>query len=180
MSERVFQEIMKQAGSLGARVRPRYPGVGASVRPTYLRSGLGAPAERVGEMADETTIQYSDNEYNSGGVTYLPLGTTIIAAGAANVLIGPLRPYRDFAPQKFVLPSTVIGLLLNEINIEGLNLLASNLGMPVEAFSEVSILPQIIFPTILPATGVSFVVSNPTGNPLEFSPAFYGTDIRRG
>jgi hypothetical protein len=76
-------------------------------------------------------------------------------------------------------PSTTIGLLITQINISGTNLLSNSLGIPIELFSEVSTFPQILWPTLDTATGVQFVVANPTANALVFSGAFYGTQVRR-
>jgi hypothetical protein len=76
-------------------------------------------------------------------------------------------------------PSTTIGLLITQINISGTNLLSNALGVPIELLSEVSTFPQILWPTLDTATGVQFVVANPTANDLVFAGAFYGTQVRR-
>lgn len=169
---------MSGEGSVGEAIRPVYlgnQGVGATINPVYL----GAPVQHVAPGTDQTHIQVAPTKYAAGDVTYLPLGSVQVAAGAVNVQVGPLRPDRPFKPQKLFCPSTQFGLLINAITIEGTNLLASSLGMAIEAFAEDSQLPQILYPDILPATGVTFFVTNLATQALLFQPAFYGVDVRR-
>lgn len=164
-----------QVGDL-VNVRPYYPGqrVGSpAVEPYYV----GAPA--VAEAAQTGgSVQYSPPNYVAGDVTYLGFAATSIPANSpgTNVDVSTNRP---FTPQKMGCPSTVLGLLITQINISGTNLLANSLGIPIELFSEVSTFPQILWPTLDTATGVQFVVANPTGGALVFSGAFYGTQVRR-
>lgn len=165
-----------QVGDL-MNVRPYYPGqrVGSpNVDPYYV--GAPAVAEQAG--AGMPVVQYTPPVYVAGDVTYLGFAATSIPANSpgTNVDVSTNRP---FTPQKMGCPSTVLGLLITQINISGTNLLANSLGIPIELFSEVSTFPQILWPTLDTATGVQFVVANPTGAALVFSGAFYGTQVRR-
>jgi hypothetical protein len=164
-----------QVGDL-VNVAPYYPGqrVGSpNVSPYYV----GAPAVPEAAQAGQA-INYSPPAYVAGDVTYLGFAATSIPGGSTgtNVDVSTNRP---FTPQKMGCPSTVLGLLITQINISGTNLLANSLGIPIELFSEVSTFPQILWPTLDTATGVQFVVANPTGGALVFSGAFYGTQVRR-
>lgn len=155
-------------------VRPMYPGVaGPNVNPFYV----GAPAEAEA-ASGQRPVQYSPPQYVAGDVTYLGFSSTTIPAGSVGTPVN-VSTNRPFTPQKMGCPSTVLGLLITQINISGTNLLANALGLPVELLSEVSTFPQILWPTLDTATGVQFVVANPTGGDLVFSGAFYGTQVRR-
>lgn len=164
-------------GSVGdlTDVRPQYPGrVGTpGIAPQYV----GMPVEAV-QGTTQAPVQYSDPQYVAGDVTYLGFNATSVAAGATGVTV-TVSTQRPFKPQKMGNPSTTIGLLINQVNISGTNLLSNSLGVPIELFSEVSTFPQINWPTLDTATGVDFVISNPTGGALIFSGAFYGTQLRR-
>jgi hypothetical protein len=156
-------------------VMPVYPGqrVGSpSVQPFYV----GAPA--VATDASGMQVNYSPPQYVAGDVTYLGFAATTIAAGSVGTPVN-VSTNRPFTPQKMGNPSTTLGLLITQINISGTNLLANALGIPIELFSEVSTFPQILWPTLDTATGVQFVVANPTVGDLVFSGAFYGTQVRR-
>jgi hypothetical protein len=126
----------------------------------------------------QAPVQYSAPQYVAGDVTYLGFASTSIPAGSVGTPVN-VSTNRPFTPQKMGCPSTVLGLLITQINISGTNLLANALGIPIELFSEVSTFPQILWPTLDTATGVQFVVANPTGAPLTYSGAFYGTQVRR-
>lgn len=160
-------------------VQPVYPGQrvgGPAVNPFYV--GVPAVAAQSPSGAD---VQYSPPQYVAGDVTYLGFGTATtntIPAGSVGTPVN-VSTNRPFTPQKMGCPSTVLGLFITQINISGTNLLANALGVPIELFSEVSTFPQILWPTLDTATGVQFVVANPTGGPLVFSGAFYGTQVRR-
>jgi hypothetical protein len=158
-------------------VAPVYPGqrVGSpAVNPFYV----GAPAVATGPDPSGATVQYSPPQYVAGDVTYLGFAATSIPAGSVGTPV-PVSTNRPFTPQKMGCPSTVLGLLITQINISGTNLLANSLGIPIELFSEVSTFPQILWPTLDTATGVEFVVANPTAGALIYSGAFYGTQVRR-
>jgi hypothetical protein len=161
-------------------VVPQYPGrqVGSpGVSPYYV----GVPAVAAGPDPSGQSVQYSPPTYVAGDVTYLGFGSTSVpptAAGGQGTSV-PVSTNRPFTPQKMGCPSTVLGLLITQINISGTNLLANSLGVPVELVSEVSTFPQVLWPTLDTATGVEFVVSNPTAAALVFSGAFYGTQVRR-
>jgi hypothetical protein len=165
----------RQGGVGAMNVAARYPGrVGAmNVAPRYV----GAPAQAVQSQAQQP-ILYSPDAYTAGDVTWYGLGQTIIVAGAVAqpVFSAPIKP---FVPQKLLCVSTVVGLLITAVDVGGTNLWASALGVPIELFSEVSTAPQIDWPTLDPANGITFTVANPTAANLVFSGAMYGTAIRR-
>jgi len=158
-------------------VTPVYPGqrVGSpNVQPYYV--GVPAVAEQM--AAANQQVMYSPPQYVAGDVTYLGFASTTIPTASVGTPVN-VTTQRPFTPQKMGCPSTTIGLLITQINISGTNLLANSSGIPVELFSEVSTFPQILWPTLDTATGVQFVVANPTGGDLTFAGAFYGTQVRR-
>jgi len=164
------------AGDMVA-VAPYYPGGRASgpqVNPYYV----GVPAVAAGQDPSGNNVSYGAPQYVAGDVTYLGFGSTSIPAGSVGTPVD-VSTNRPFTPQKMGCPSTVLGLLITQINISGTNLLANSLGVPVELLSEVSTFPQVLWPTLDTATGVQFVVANPTAGALVFSGAFYGTQVRR-
>lgn len=166
------------SGSVGdlVDVRAQYPGrVGVPGINPYYPGQVGIPVEQA--QQSQSPVQYSDPAYVAGDVTYLGFNATSIAAGATTTVT--VSTQRPFKPQKMGNPSTTIGLLIQQVNISGTNLLSNSLGVPIELFSEVSTFPQINWPTLDTATGVDFVVNNPTGGALVFSGAFYGTQLRR-
>ncbi len=193
-AERIASELLQgQVGDFGGfeavggypqrgvgdliNVQPYYPGRAGdpNVQPYYV----GAPAVPVGTAgASAHEVQYGPPQYVAGDVTYLGFGSTSIPAGSIGTPVD-VSTNRPFTPQKMGCPSTVLGLLITQINISGTNLLANSLGIPVELLSEVSTFPQVLWPTLDTATGVQFVVANPTGGALPFSGAFYGTQVRR-
>lgn len=156
-------------------VQPMYPGRAGDVgvRPFYV----GVPAVPAGAPPSQE-VQYSPPQYVAGDVTYLGFGATSIPANSVGTPVD-VSTNRPFTPQKMGCPSTVLGLLITQINISGTNLLANSQGVPIELLSEVSTFPQVLWPTLDTATGVQFVVANPTGGALIFSGAFYGTQVRR-
>lgn len=165
-------------------VMPVYPGqraVGSpNVMPMYpgMQPWVGAPAQAV----DQTTnapVQYSQPQYFAGDVTYLGFGATVIPANTPQGIPVNVSTNRPFTPQKMGCPSTVIGLLILQVNVSGTNILANALGAPIELLSEVSTFPQVLWPSLDTATGVQFVVGNPTAAALTFSGAFYGPQVRR-
>ena len=167
------------AGDL-VQVTPFYPGGGrpAAGTPNVQPFYVGVPAEATAPNASGQQVSYSPPQYVAGDVTYLGFAATVIPAGSVGTPVN-VSTQRPFTPQKMGCPSTTIGLLITQINISGTNLLANNLGIPIEIFSEVSMFPQILWPTLDTATGVQFVVANPGAAPLTFSGAFYGTQVRR-
>ena len=160
-------------------VMPVYPGqraVGSpNVMPYY--PGVGAPAEAIAQTSNQA-VQYSQPQYFAGDVTYLGFGATTIPALSVGtpVLVSTNRP---FTPQKMGCPSTVIGLLILQVNVSGTNILSNAQGVPIELLSEVSTFPQVLWPSLDTATGVQFVIGNPTTGALTFSGAFYGPQVRR-
>lgn len=168
-----------QVGHVGdlVNVMPVYPGqrVGSpNVSPYYV----GAPAVAVAQQQGQD-VQYSPPQYVAGDVTYLGFGATSIAASTPNGVPINVSTNRPFTPQKMGCPSTVIGLLILQVNVSGTNILSNAQGVPIELLSEVSTFPQILWPSLDTATGVQFVVANPTGAALTFSGAFYGAQVRR-
>lgn len=148
-------------------VRPFYPGAGQVGLPV-------APAQG----APQNQVEFSQAAYVAGDVTYLGFGSTSIAAGSTGTSVQVL-PLRPFTPQKMGNPSTNIGLLVSQVQISGTNIFSNNAGVPIELFSEVSTFPQIVWPTLDTATGVTFVLINPTGAAIPFQGGFYGTQVRR-
>jgi hypothetical protein len=168
-----------QVGDL-VNVMPYYPGmqqrVGSpNVMPYY--PGVGAPAVAIQQSSNQP-VNYSDPQYVAGDVTYLGFGATVIPAGSIGTPVN-VSTNRPFTPQKMGCPSTVIGLLITQVNVSGTNILANALGAPIELLSEVSTFPQVLWPSLDTATGVQFVVANPTLANLTFSGAFYGPQVRR-
>lgn len=171
---------MLGVGSVGdVDVMPHYTptGVrigGAMVSPRYI----GAPAEAVPQsMMSQQPVPYAPTFYASADVSWFGFGTTVVPAGATVPVT--LRPKRPFKPQKLLLPSTVIGLLITSADIGGTNMFANDAGIPTELFSEVSTAPQLDWITVEPAVGIEFTIFNPTGAPLNFSGSLYGTQVRR-
>ena len=174
-----YQQAAAQLmGAVGAAdVQAFYPGVaGADVRAFYPGGGVGNPAMQVPNTQGQP-VNYAPTHYVAGDVSYFGLGRTTVPAN--DTLVIELRPSRPFKPQKLFLPSTVQNLLLTSADIGGTNMFANNGGVPVEIFSEVSTSPQIDWLTIEPAVGIAISVQNPTGGPLIFSGALYGTQVRR-
>jgi hypothetical protein len=165
-------------GNVGdlVNVSPVYPGrvAGPNVNPFYV----GVPAVAEAQAAANQQVMYSPPQYVAGDVTYLGFAATTIPSGSVGTPVN-VTTQRPFTPQKMGCPSTTIGLLITQINISGTNLLSNSLGIPIELFSEVSTFPQILWPTLDTATGVQFVIANPTGGDLVYSGAFYGTQVRR-
>lgn len=159
-------------------VMPVYPGQPRAGSPNVQPYYVGVPAVAEAAAPASQQVMYSPPQYVAGDVTYLGFGSTVIPAGSVGTPVN-VSTQRPFTPQKMGCPSTTIGLLITQINISGTNLLANSTGIPVELFSEVSTFPQILWPTLDTATGVQFLVANPTGGDLTYSGAFYGTQVRR-
>jgi hypothetical protein len=174
-------------GNVGdlVNVMPYYPGqqqrVGAPVQyvgsPNVQPYYVGAPADQV-QPNQGQPVQYSQPQYVAGDVTYLGFGATTIPAGSVGTPVN-VSTNRPFTPQKMGCPSTVINLLITQVNVSGTNILANALGAPIELLSEVSTFPQVLWPSLDTATGVQFVVANPTLGDLVFKGAFYGPQVRR-
>jgi hypothetical protein len=168
-------------GNVGdlVNVMPVYPGqraVGSpNVQPWY--PGVGAPTQEVQQMPGNP-MAYSQPVYPMGDVTYLGFGATVIPAGSVGTPVN-VSTNRPFTPQKMGCPSTVVGLLLLQVNVSGTNILSNALGVPLELLSEVSTFPQVLWPSLDTATGVQFVLGNPTLGNLTFEGAFYGSQLRR-
>lgn len=187
-AEQIASSLLQgQVGDFGAvghvgdmtNVTPVYPGgrVGTPMVQAYYPGQVGLAAVD-GGPSNQQQVNYSAPQYVAGDVTYLGFAATTIPAGSIGTPVN-VSTTRPFTPQKMGCPSTTIGLLISQVNISGTNLLANTLGVPVELVSEVSTFPQIIWPTLDTATGVQFIVANPTGADLTFSGAFYGTQVRR-
>lgn len=170
--DEIASEIVGGGTGVGnTMVHPQYLGAPV-VYPQYV----GAPVQEVNQPAGNP-IQYQAQQYSAGDVSYMGLGSTVILAGAT-FTPPTFKPLRPITPQKFGFPSTVQGLLVNQIAIGGIGLFASTLGVPIEMFSEVSTFPQLRWPTIDPAVGIDITVTNPTGGNLTLSGAIYGTQVR--
>ena len=142
-------------------VVPQYPGRAGSpgVAPYYV----GVPAVAAGADPGGMAVQYSPQQYVAGDVTYLGFGSTSIPAGSPGTAV-PVSTNRPFTPQKMGCPSTVLGLLITQVNISGTNLLANSLGLPVELQSVVSTFPPA-YPAIVPTarpTGATITATRNT------------------
>lgn len=152
-------------------IRPRYVG-DPNINPRYV----GAPLAKVDAAGNP--IEYSEQEYLAGNVTWFGLGATNIPAGSLGTVVD-IKPQRPITPQSFRIPSTTQGMLVSQVSIAGTNIFAGQAGTPQEFFSEVSTAPQLEFPTIDTSTGVQITMLNPTGAPILFTGGFYGTALRR-
>lgn len=176
-AQRMANELLGNAGGVGAAlaVQPQMVGAPLIVQPQMV----GAPVQY-----DPTTqgfakpVQVSPEAYVDGGLSYVGFGSTAVLAGAVNQQV-PIATQRPFTPQHMRCPSTVFGLLITAVLLEGTNLFANQAGVPIELFSEVATAPQMPWPTLDTSTGLIFQVSNPTGAALNFQGAFYGTQVRR-
>ena len=188
-------QLLAQHGGVGApiSVQPQMIGAPLAVQPQmpvpnmigapvhYLQQGpIGAPVQFVqqGPKGMSRPIEVTPEAYVDGGLTYLGFGSTVIPAGANNVAVN-INTERPFTPQHLRNPSTNFGLLINAVLLEGTNLFANQAGVPIELFSEVSTAQQMPWPSIDTATGLQFVLSNPTTNDIPFQGGFYGTQVRR-
>ncbi len=164
--------LMAERGGVG-NVHIRHPRaqVGQAIAPRYV----GAPVEQVDDL-DQSPVKWSEGQPVAGENTWFGLGVTSVAAGATVTLT--FRPNRPIAVVRYLMPSTVFGLLILGFNISGTQLLPAGAGVPVEFFSEVSTAPNIDWLTIQTTPGVDIQINNPTLNPLNFSGAFYGTALR--
>lgn len=170
------RNLLAQNGGVGAAlsVEPQMVGAPLMVQPQMV----GAPVQYTEQRSFGNPIDVSPEAYVDGGLTYLGFGSLNIAAGAVNTNV-PITTERPFTPQHLRLPSTNFGLLINQVSLEGTNLFANSAGVPVELFSEVATVQQIRWPTLDTSTGLTFVVSNPTGGIIPFQGGFYGTQVRR-
>lgn len=160
-----------------SNVYPQYVGA-VSVQPMYPGRGrVGAPAEMLAAGPGQAPVQYNEQLYNAGDVTWFGLGSTSILAGAQGQTV-TVRPKRPFTPQQLYCPSNVQGLLITQVSIGGTNIFAGTDGVPIELLSEVSNVPMILWPSIDPSTGVEFTIANPTAGALVFRGALYGTQVR--
>jgi hypothetical protein len=167
-------QLLRDSGGVGdVSIRPRYVG-DVAIRPRYV----GAPVSQVGTQGQPgQPVEYSPEQYIAGDVTWFGIGENVVPAGSTGTTF-KIKPERPMTPQSFRSPSTVQRLYLKAISIAGTNIFASEDGVPIEFFSEVSTAPQILFPTINPSTGVALTVSNPSAVDKIFSGAFYGTAMR--
>lgn len=167
-------QLLNDSGGVGdVAIRPRYVG-DVAIRPRYV----GAPVAQVpGAAGGQQAVEFSPENYIAGDVTWFGIGENIVPASSPGTTF-KIKPERPMTPQSFRSPSTVQRLYLKAISIAGTNIFASEDGVPIEFFSEVSTAPQILFPTINPSTGVALTVSNPALVDKIFSGAFYGTAMR--
>ena len=177
-SQMARQLLAAHGQGVGAalNVRAQQPGVGAALNVRRMQPGVGVPAQA--QAFHPGAVDYDQAAYPEGGLTWLGFGVTVVPAAAVNQVV-PITTQRPFTPQLLYLPSTVIGLIVTQVQLEGTNLFANTLGIPVELMSEVSNAPQIQWPTLDTSTGIQFLVSNPTGGNLNFEGGFWGTQVRR-
>lgn len=168
-----FQQAARQMGLAGTAVGPYRVGG------TTVQRGVGAPAILSPAGVGAPPVMYSPQEFASGGNSYMGFGTTVIPANTNNVPV-QVNPIRPFTPMEMRCPSTVIGLQVDQMTIQGVQFFANRpgFGIPIEMFSEVSRLQGLEAATIQPDTGVEFFLSNPTGGDLVFSGCFRGTQVR--
>jgi len=175
------QALLRQMGGIGAlEINPQQ--VGQALRIMAQQPGVGVPAQMVQAGANgRKVVSYEDAGYSSGGLTYCGFGITALPAGVVNQQV-TIVVRRPFLPQLVYCPSTTFGYLIDDFAVEGMGLFASNpnQGMPNELVSEVSNIEQIQWPTLNPSTNGQFLLSNPTGGILNFSGAFWGTNLVRG
>jgi hypothetical protein len=110
-----------------------------------------------------------------GGVTYMGLGAAQIEPqSVATILVKPARP---ITPARFQFHSSAQALVARELQIdpERGNLLSEAAPLPeLEARGA-----TFLFPTIDPASGIQFVIENPTDEPLVFTGCIYGTQVNK-
>ncbi len=176
--------LLSPEGGIGNMVAPHYmpPGTGVGgVSPYYPGQvpGVGLPIEQTAvPMAGGVPVEVSPTQYVAANVSYMGLGDTLLTPLVSNFDI-TLRPLRPIRPQKIGFPSNVQDILINQITIGGTTVFANNDGIPIEMLSEVSIFPQIAYPTIDPATGVVFQVTNLLNVNQQLRGMVYGTVARR-
>jgi len=158
-------------GVSGAQVRAYRVG-GARVAP--YRTGIPA----VMANPQQAPIEYGPEQYRSGGNSFLGLGRTVIPAGSPGTTVN-IRPVRPFNPLEMRFPSTVVGLMIHALDIQGVNFFANQpgLGLPIELLSEVATFKGMDLTTIQPETGITFTVGNPGATDLIFMGAFRGTQV---
>jgi hypothetical protein len=167
--------LLGKVAAVGAYVQPHYVG-STSVNARYPGRRVGAPAEMVATPG-AAPIQYAQQQYVAGDVTWFGLGTTPIGIGLTVAV--QVQPPRPFVPQQLYCPSTTQGLLVLEASIGGTNIFCGSTGVPIELLSEVSQVPMIEWPTLDPAVGIRFLINNPTLAIKNFSGALYGTQVRQ-
>lgn len=172
----VAREMLGHVGAVGATtVQARYPGgVGAAQVQAHY-PGVGIPAEAVPSPGPQT-MRYSPTRYNAGEVTYMGLGTTTVPANSTTEI--EVRPNRPFTPQAWYMPSNIQELEITQVSVGGVGLLAGEAGLPCELYSEISKMPQILWPSLDPAVGIKFRVRNPTAQPRDFKGGLYGSSVR--
>jgi len=142
---------------------------------------VGIPqAQMVPQGQQQPPVQYAQTGYKAGGLTLCGFPRVNVPAGTTNASV-QINVRRPFLPQLLYMPSTFFGLQLVDFDVEGTGLFASvtTQSVPNELVSEVSNMPQIQWPTLEPATGGAFIVSNPTGADIIFSGCFWGTNLIR-
>lgn len=189
----VFERALQaERGGVGASVGPfpfRQPrnGVGASIQ--YV--GAGALAEAVPEITQDV-VQYGPTQFIAAEQSVYGLGllpnestspTGAVIPNDGNIYQLTYRPNRPINPSRFVMPSTIFGGFLNQIQIGGTDIFPGGAGngVPWEFFSEVSTAPNVRWFTINSTPGVTFSVTVPATAPapLPFTGAFYGTALRQ-
>jgi hypothetical protein len=170
--DKVASNLMKQAG-----MRVGGPQILRGGKP--VRVGLPARQAQPGAGSDEA-VEWTNDMYISAGDTYFGLGYTVVPANdSVEVQRNPIRP---FDPFEFRCISSVQGLAIVQIDIRGTLYFANKNqpgeGMPIELFSEVSLMGGLNWETIQTDTGVSITVRNDTANPLVFAAGFRGMQLR--
>ena len=132
------QLAARMLGSVGdPNIQPRYVG-DPNIVPRYPGGHVGAPLTKVDQYGNP--IQYSEQEYLAGNVTWFGLGIVACPAGSIAIhtsTVVDVKPQRPMTPQSFRMPSTTSGLLISQISIAGTNIFAGQAGTPQEFFSEV-------------------------------------------
>ena len=173
------------------RARGREPGVGVSVAPRYdLTQGrvgalaiqpryVSGPAQMTqAPDAGQRPFEYSPQEYFAGDISLMGLGATLIPGSSTGTSLPAIKPTRNFKVMGQYFASNVQNLLILAANIAGTNIFASQDGVPIEIFSEVSLLKPLDWPTLDPAIGIQYVVANLSATAQFFKGALYGVQVR--
>lgn len=178
---------LRAGGVGGPSIRANWPGRGVgspNIRANWPgRRGVGAPARRVPTGTGSNEVLYSEPDYVAGEVTWLPFrgDTAIGIAGSATAIqTVPVATDRPFEPQDLRFPSTLEDIVLLEAKIQGTNLIANSVGVPLELLSEVTTLGAIDWFTIDTASGAQLTFEN-IGAVADqiMRGAFWGTALRR-
>lgn len=176
-----FNQAAQKLGLGGPQINPYGVG-GPQINPYGANRGLrvGAPAMEM-QSNPQQPVTFQPQGYVAGGNNYMGLGQTIIPANTLSVPLNR-KPIRSFQAIEMRFPSTVVGLMIDQFAIQGVQFFANapGQGVPIELWSEVSRMLGFNAVTIQPETGCDFTISNPTGAPLVFQGCLWGTQLMIG